>query len=99
MADTQLRVGTCSWKFPSWQGLVYPAAKGINYLESYAQRYNAVEIDRWFWSLFGEESIGLPQPVDVEAYRRAVPDDFVFTVKAPNAQGMAWGFLGHRPRS
>ncbi len=56
MTTTQLRIGTCSWKFPSWHGLVYPAAKGINYLESYAQRYNTVEIDRWFWSLFGEES-------------------------------------------
>lgn len=85
MTTTQLRIGTCSWRFPSWHGLVYPAAKDIDYLESYAKRYNTVEIDRWFWSLFGGESIGLPQPVDVEAYRRAVPDDFVFTVKAPNS--------------
>ncbi len=81
----KLRIGTCSWRFPSWHGLVYSAPKGINYLEEYAERYDTVEIDRWFWSLFGEDSVGLPQPADVEAYRRAVPDDFLFTVKAPNS--------------
>jgi uncharacterized protein YecE (DUF72 family) len=81
----RLRIGTCSWKFPSWHGLVYPAPKGINYLEAYAEQYDTVEIDQWFWSLFGEDSIGLPKPVDVDEYRRSVPEDFVFTVKAPNS--------------
>ena len=81
----ELRIGTCSWKFPSWHGLVYSAPSGINYLEEYAQQYDTVEIDQWFWSLFGEESIGLPKPTDVERYSRSVPDDFVFTVKAPNS--------------
>ena len=81
----KLRIGTCSWKFPSWKGLVYPAEKGINYLEHYARRYDTVEVDRWFWSLFGEGSVGLPEPADVEEYRRSVPNDFVFTVKAPNS--------------
>jgi uncharacterized protein YecE (DUF72 family) len=83
MAD--LRIGTCSWRFPSWHGSVYSAPKGINYLQEYASQYDTVEIDRWFWSLFGEDSIGLPQPADVDRYRRAVPDDFVFSVKAPNS--------------
>ena len=81
----ELRIGTCSWRFPSWHGLVYSAPKGINYLEEYAEQYDTVEIDRWFWSLFGEDSIGLPDPADVERYRSAVPEDFVFTVKAPNS--------------
>lgn len=80
-----LRIGTCSWKYPSWQGLVYSKPKGINYLQEYAEQYDTVEIDRWFWSLFSEDSIGLPDTVDVEDYRRSVPDDFVFTVKAPNS--------------
>jgi uncharacterized protein YecE (DUF72 family) len=83
MAD--LRIGTCSWKFPSWHGLVYPASKGINYLREYAKKYDTVEIDQWFWSLFGENSLGLPRRADVEEYRNSVPDDFVFTVKAPNS--------------
>ncbi len=81
----ELRIGTCSWKFPSWQGLVYSAPKGINYLEEYAQRYDTVEIDQWFWSLFGEDKVRLPQPADVSSYRRAVPDGFRFTIKVPNS--------------
>lgn len=81
----RLRIGTCSWRFPSWDGLVYSAPRGINYLREYAQEYDTVEIDRWFWSLFGEDSLSLPQPADVERYREAVPDHFVFTVKAPNS--------------
>ncbi|MGD2104317.1 MAG: DUF72 domain-containing protein [Anaerolineae bacterium] len=81
----ELRIGTCSWKYPSWRGLVYSGSDNINYLEEYAEHYNTVEIDRWFWSLFGEDSVALPRPDDVENYRRSVPDDFVFTVKAPNS--------------
>jgi uncharacterized protein YecE (DUF72 family) len=81
----RLRIGTCSWKFDSWQGLVYSAPRGINYLEEYAARYDTVEIDRWFWSLFGHDNVRLPRPLDVEEYRRSVPDDFRFTVKAPNS--------------
>ena len=83
MAD--LRIGTCSWKFPSWHGLVYSAPKGINYLEEYARRYDTVEVDQWFWSLFGKDSVKLPNPADVDRYRRSVPDDFRFTVKVPNS--------------
>jgi len=80
-----LRIGTCSWKYPSWHGLVYSAPKGINYLREYTSHYNTVEIDQWFWSLFGETSIRLPKPADVVAYRESVPDDFVFSVKLPNS--------------
>jgi uncharacterized protein YecE (DUF72 family) len=81
----EIRIGTCSWKFPSWQGLVYSAPTGINYLEEYARQYNTVEIDQWFWSLFGNSSLRLPDPADVLAYRDAVPAEFRFTVKAPNS--------------
>jgi uncharacterized protein YecE (DUF72 family) len=81
----QLRIGTCSWKFPSWHGLVYSAPKGINYLEEYARHYDTVEVDQWFWSLFGMDSVKLPRPADVAAYRRSVPEDFRFTVKVPNS--------------
>ena len=81
----QLRIGTCSWKFPSWEGLVYSAQKGINYLEEYAAHYETVEIDQWFWSLFGEDSIKLPSPFDVMRYRESTGDDFRFSIKAPNS--------------
>ena len=81
----ELRIGTCSWKYPSWHKLVYSAPKGINYLKEYARQYNTVEIDQWFWSLFGPDQVRLPNPFDVAAYRDAVGDDFRFTVKVPNS--------------
>ena len=80
-----LRIGTCSWKYPSWQGIVYSKVEGINYLKEYAQHFNTVEVDQWFWSLFGKDNIRLPHASDVEDYRKSVPDDFKFTVKVPNS--------------
>lgn len=73
-----LRVGTCSWKYPSWEGLVYSAESPADYLAQYARKYRTVEIDQWFWTR-------LPSPADVAAYRDAVDDGFLFTVKAPSA--------------
>jgi uncharacterized protein YecE (DUF72 family) len=81
----QLRIGTCSWKYPSWKGLVYSRAGGINHLEEYAHKYETVEVDRWFWSLFGEESVRLPDAADVESYGASVPGEFRFSIKVPNS--------------
>lgn len=81
----QLKIGSCSWKYPSWSGLVYSAPKGINYLEEYARKYETVEVDQWFWSLFGEDKVKLPDPAHVKEYRDAAPEGFRFTVKAPNS--------------
>lgn len=80
-----IRIGTCSWKYASWKDLVYSAAKGINYLEEYSKAYETVEVDQWFWSLFGDDDVVLPRPDTVAEYRASVPEDFLFTVKAPNA--------------
>lgn len=80
-----LRVGTCSWKYDSWQGLVYRPEDRGNYLAAYARAYRTVEVDQWFWSLHGPGSVSLPRPADVAAYAAAVPDDFRFSVKMPNA--------------
>jgi len=81
----QLKIGTCSWKYPSWQGLVYSASKGINFLEEYAKRYQTVEIDRWFWSLFDGHPPKLPRQEDAVNYRRSVNRDFRFSIKVPNS--------------
>ena len=80
-----LRIGTCSWKYPSWKGLVYSSSKPANFLKEYAKKYDTVEIDQWFWSLFGEEKITLPRPETAEEYFNSVPEDFKFTIKAPNS--------------
>ena len=82
-----LRIGTCSWKYDSWKGLIHEAEKDYkpyDYLTDYAKYYNTVEIDQWFWSLF---PIGarLPNIETVKIYSNSVPDDFLFTVKAPNS--------------
>jgi uncharacterized protein YecE (DUF72 family) len=80
-----VELGTCSWKFPSWEGLVYSAPDGINYLEEYARQFNTVEIDQWFWSLFGQDTVSLPKPETVAEYLSSVPEGFRFSIKAPNS--------------
>ncbi len=82
---TELRIGACSWKYDSWEGLVYSRPQPPNYLQEYAQYFNTVEIDQWFWSLFGMDKIRLPSPGQAEEYLRSVPPEFRFTVKAPNS--------------
>jgi uncharacterized protein YecE (DUF72 family) len=83
-AIPKLRIGTCSWKYPSWKDLVY-SSNVENYLEEYARRYSTVEVDQWFWSLFPGGKIRLPDPGDIRGYRESVPDDFRFSVKIPNS--------------
>ena len=78
-------IGTCSWKYPSWEGLVYSSAKPDNYLKEYSQKYTSVEIDQWFWSLFGADKIVMPKSETVNEYFDSVPDDFRFVIKAPNS--------------
>ncbi len=80
-----IRIGTCSWKYDSWKGIVYPDKDNFNYLEEYSRHYNTVEIDQWFWSLFGDKKILLPQEPTVKEYNNSVPDEFRFTIKIPNS--------------
>lgn len=81
----RLRIGTCSWKYDSWKGIIYSNEPKINHLAEYAKHYNTVEVDQWFWSLFGEKKLSLPKQKDVLAYKESVPDDFTFSVKVPNS--------------
>jgi len=80
-----VKIGTCSWKYPSWKGIIYSKDVGCNYLKEYAGHFNTVEIDQWFWSLFPGDKIVLPKPEVVENYIKSVPSDFRFSVKVPNA--------------
>ncbi len=80
-----IRFGTCSWKYDSWRGIVYSDKENINYLKEYSQHFNTVEIDQWFWSLFPPNNVSLPDRRTVEEYAESVPDDFLFTIKVPNA--------------
>jgi uncharacterized protein YecE (DUF72 family) len=80
-----IRFGTCSWKYGSWQGIIYSEKAKENYLLEYAQSYPTVEIDQWFWSLFGVDKVSLPLERVVIEYTKSVPDDFKFTIKIPNS--------------
>jgi uncharacterized protein YecE (DUF72 family) len=84
MSD-DLHIGTCSWKYESWRRLVYSAAPHPNYLAEYAQKYDCVEVDQWFWSLHGPDKVALPDPRTVQEYAAAVPAGFRFGVKLPNS--------------
>jgi uncharacterized protein YecE (DUF72 family) len=55
-----------------------------DYLSDYARHFRTVEVDQWFWSLF-PKGVRLPEIKTVTSYANSVPDDFVFTVKAPNS--------------
>lgn len=80
-----VRFGTCSWKYDSWQGLVYSETTPKNYLKDYSKKFDTVEVDQWFWSLFPPSRVVLPQKKVVEDYRKSVPDNFLFTIKVPNS--------------
>jgi uncharacterized protein YecE (DUF72 family) len=81
----KIRIGTCSWKYDSWKGLVYSKQVNKNYLNEYGLNYDTVEIDQWFWSLFGNDKVSLPVKQVVEEYTSSVPEDFRFTIKVPNS--------------
>ena len=81
----KIRLGTCSWKYDSWQGIVYSEQAKKNYLLEYGKKYDTVEIDQWFWSLFGVDKVSLPLPNVAEEYTNSVPEDFKFTIKVPNS--------------
>lgn len=80
-----IRIGTCSWKYDSWKGIIYPEKGKFNYLEEYSKHYNTVEVDQWFWSLFGVKKVQPPKDTDVKAYTKSVPNDFMFSIKIPNS--------------
>ncbi len=81
---SKLNFATCSWKYESWKGLIYPEKEGLNYLKEYSKHFNSVEVDQWFWSLF-DKNVVLPKSKDVEAYKNSVPKNFKFTIKVPNS--------------
>jgi uncharacterized protein YecE (DUF72 family) len=79
-----LRLGTMSWNYPGWRGVVYAAnapQKSLSALglTAYSRHplFRTVEIDRTYYE---------PLPADAfRAYARQVPEDFRFIVKAHDA--------------
>ena len=71
-----LRIGTSGYVYPHWRkGVFYPAGlPARDELTWYAARRSTVELNNPFYRL--------PEPATVERWRDAVPDGFVFAVKA-----------------
>ena len=80
-----ISIGTCSWKYESWEGLVYSGARSGNLLEQYSRHYTTVEVDQWFWSLFKTDMPVLPRADVVREYAESVPPGFLFSIKVPNS--------------
>ena len=79
---TDIRLGTSSWFFPGWRGLVYEGvhpqtALSKKGLAAYAQIpvLRTVSLDRTFYAPI--------TTVEYERYANQVPDHFSFVVKAP----------------
>ncbi len=85
MEANNFNIGTCSWKYDSWQGIIYPENKPFNYLQEYSRHYRTVEVDQWFWSLFAGDQVVLPKPAVVQEYADSVPENFTFGIKVPNS--------------
>lgn len=93
---SEIRFGTCSWKYDSWRGLVYSEKSSINYLEEYSELFNTVEVDQWFWSLFPNDHILLPNKKLVEEYALSVNKNFKFTIKLPNAISLTHSYQNNK---
>lgn len=71
-----LLIGTSSWSSSDWLGSFYPAnLKPGQFIEAYARRFRAVEIDSTYYSI--------PSPHVVARWRERTPPGFVFTAKIP----------------
>ncbi len=70
-----LHIGTCGWHYTHWIGPFYPqGTRPAAFLDYYATRFSAVEVDNTFYRLPSQETLG--------RWRDGSPEDFAFTCKA-----------------
>jgi uncharacterized protein YecE (DUF72 family) len=68
-------IGTSGWHYRHWKGCFYPEElPSAGWLPYYAGLFHSVEVNNSFYHLPPEDSL--------DQWRDAVPDDFVFSVKA-----------------
>ncbi|HUL84345.1 MAG TPA: DUF72 domain-containing protein [Actinomycetota bacterium] len=68
-------VGTSGWQYRDWRGSVYPEdLPASRWLGWYAERFPSVEVNNTFYRL--------PERTTFERWADAVPDGFLFAVKA-----------------
>lgn len=93
-----VRLGTSSWHFPGWKGIVWanteaPGDLSRYGLAAYAQHplFNTVGVDRSFYAPLTARQYAL--------YGRQTPDHFRFVVKAPSALTSPWLYSEGSSRS
>src|SRR6185436_7007577 len=71
-----LYVGTSGYSYKEWKGSFYPETlPAKDMLAYYASRLHAVELNNTFYRM--------PQPEMIETWKSQVPENFRFSVKAP----------------
>jgi len=71
-------VGTSGYSYKEWKGSFYPTnISSKDMLSYYAERLQAVELNNTFYRS--------PQPSIVESWKAQVPENFRFTMKAPQS--------------
>ncbi|MBN1500335.1 MAG: DUF72 domain-containing protein [Spirochaetes bacterium] len=77
MKAGKLRIGTCSWNYPSWVNVVYSGkvSRSADYLPEYSLKYETAEIDSWFYKI--------PSQQESAEYDKLTGQNFKFTCKAP----------------
>jgi uncharacterized protein YecE (DUF72 family) len=72
----KIYIGTSGWNYAHWKGKFYPAAlPHDDEFDFYAQKFNTVELNNSFYRL--------PEKETFHKWRKNSPDDFIFSVKAP----------------
>jgi uncharacterized protein YecE (DUF72 family) len=75
MGRQSFHIGTSGWHYSHWRGPFYPEDMGPReFLEYYRKRFHTVEINNSFYQL--------PKKETLEGWKNAVPDHFIFAVKA-----------------
>lgn len=83
-------IGTMGFSYPAWRGVFYPREmEAPRFLAYYSRIFDSLEIDSTFY--------GLPRKSTVLGWKTAVPQGFLFTLKAPNAITHQPGLAGAFP--
>lgn len=69
----RLYVGTSGWNYKAWKDSFYQGVKQKEWLQHYATRFNAVEVNATFYRLLKEST--------VEGWGQKTPEGFCFAIK------------------
>ena len=78
LVPPEIHLGTSSFTAAGWSGTFYPAKlPSRDYLSFYAEHFHSVEVDSTFYAC--------PSVNTVKGWKAKTPDNFIFSVKIPQA--------------